>query len=174
MGARRGGLAVDDFEKILAFGFDIAIDNDAHIRNLGVARSAAQKRMFAAFHITCRPRIITIIDRHAAVIFQYAPAHFGKQGFLQLFGRCQHGIGIGVLGFQMAANIGVKRGRILHHRLPIIIAQPSKRVGAGDAVISVAIGFFGRLRCALRRVWHQPSTSLPSASFNTSAVPFMQ
>ena len=99
MGARRGGLAIDNFEKILAFGLHIAIDNDAHIRDLGVACPAAQKRVFAACYIARRPRMGPIIDRHAAIFFQYAPAHFAKQCFLQLFCRRQHGVGIGVFCF---------------------------------------------------------------------------
>ncbi len=49
---------------------------------------------------------------------------------------------IGVLGFQMGADIGIEDGRVLEDLLPVVGAQPCIVVAARDAVAGIVTGRF--------------------------------
>ena len=46
----------------------------------------------------------------------------------------QRALGVGVLGFEIGADLGLEHGGVAHHLLPVVGAQPSVIVDQLDAV----------------------------------------
>jgi hypothetical protein len=111
--------------------------------------------VLAALAIADEIRIGAVRARHRGVVLLDASFHFGKQRFLQLFGVGERGLGVGVLGLEIAADLRVEHGRIAHHLAPIVRAQPGVVVRQRDAVpgrnLGVAFRARGRrqARCAI-------------------------
>ena len=95
--------------------------------------------MLAARHVAREIGVSAIGRRHGGVVLLDAALHLLEQRLLQRLrirpsrARC-----VGVLRFEIGADVGPERGRIAHHLLPIRGAQPSVIVHALDAVVKVA------------------------------------
>ena len=73
-------------------------------------------------------------------------AHLGDQLLLQRLGVAEQALGIGVLGFQIGADVGIEHGRIAQHLLPVRVLQPGIVVIERDAVMGEAMRPLGRDR----------------------------
>ena len=65
-----------------------------------------------------------------------AALHLGEEQLLQRLGLGRDALGVGILGFEMGADLGVEHSRIAHHRLPIGGAQPCVVVHPHDSVLA--------------------------------------
>ena len=119
------GRASGQLEIIAARRFDISINRDLHVFDARVGRAPADQHMLAVFAVACCPAQISNGDGNGGVFFFDAPAHFLKKRTLKLLRRLHNGRRVSVFGFQMRANVTIERVGLFHHRLPVIIAQPS-------------------------------------------------
>ena len=74
----RAGGVIDDFEKILALGFVIAVNNRQHGGDFCVTWAAANQSMLAARDIAIGPRKGALIDRHTGFILLNTATHFSE------------------------------------------------------------------------------------------------
>ena len=109
-------------EEGLAGGERVAVDEDRLLA--AVARPAAEDAVLAA---RAEPRIIgpgTVGLRRLAVVLLDPRPHFGDQGFLQVRGRGERRVGVGVLLFEQRPDVGGERGRVAQRLLPVLRPEP--------------------------------------------------
>ena len=69
---------IDNFEKTLALGFVIAVNNRPHGGDFCVTWAAANQSMLAARDIAIGPRKGALIDRHTGFILLNTATHFSE------------------------------------------------------------------------------------------------
>ena len=117
----------------LALRLDIAVEENCFA--LAAARPAAQARVLPANFIA---RIIVerAIGRgHGAVVLLEAAFHLGKQRFPQGGDIGHRGFGVGILGFEIGADVARKLGGLTHHLLPVVRPEPGIVVADRNAVV---------------------------------------
>ncbi len=124
-----------------AMGFPVTIKRDLLIA--AAARNAEILRLLATGDIAHPVEPGAIGRRHRTVIFLDAAAHFGKQCLLQRLGVRHRRLLVEVLRLQMGADRRIEDGRILEHRLPVVIAHPGVIIRARNTVTSVGYGSLG-------------------------------
>ncbi len=78
--------------------------------------------------------------RDGGVVGLDAALHLLEQLGLQRLGGSQHRLGVGVLGFQVGADILAQGLRIMQHVAPVLVLHPGIVVGADAAELLDAAG----------------------------------
>ena len=71
--------------------------------------------------------------RCRGVVLADPPRHFPEEGVLESLRRSQDRPGVGVLGFEVPANLGLQDGRVPQDLLPVLVLHPGVVVGPGAA-----------------------------------------
>ena len=124
---------VGDAEIGVVAGKRVAVDQE--LLGAAVSRRAAEQRMLTAGD---EARVVgegAVGRGDRGVVLLDAALHLGEEQLLQRLGLGHDGLGVGVLGFEMSADLGIEHGGIAHHRLPIVGAQPCIVVHPHDAVM---------------------------------------
>ena len=98
----------------------------------------------AAFNEARKVFVWAIRLRHLAIVFLEPRLHLEEQRFLQRFRIDEFDVGVGVLGFEVGADVGRKRLRLAHDLLPVRGAQPGIIVSERDAVMDRGHRFAAR------------------------------
>src|SRR5690606_18684363 len=107
----------------LAFREGVLVQQDllAFVR---AARAPRVDRMLGADFVAAVVFPRTVRRRNGGVVFLDPPLHLGEQLRLQRLGGGQHGLGVGVLGLQVLADVGSENLGIAKHLLPVFVLQP--------------------------------------------------
>jgi hypothetical protein len=89
-----------------------------------VAQLAAVARLLTAGHIGGIIGIGAVGRGNRGVVFLDAALHLGEQPLLQAGRVRQRRLVIGILGFEIGADIGGQQRRVVHHLLPVGGLQP--------------------------------------------------
>ena len=125
---------LDIIEREIGFAFThrIAVEQDL-VFGFGVVdirrRFPCDDWVFTASSVFCQIGVGTVNGGQGAVILFDPAAHFLEQLFFQAFQRLfELGLGVGVLSFEIFANIGAQNARVLHDLLPIFVFHPIVRI----------------------------------------------
>ncbi len=114
-----------------------------------------QKRVLCAFD---KPRVVgegAVRRGYGTVVLLDAALHFLEERFAKFGERFERFFRIGVLGFEIGADIAVERVRIAHHLAPVLVAKPGVVVDPDNAVVFVGLRpFFGARRRRGRCQFH--------------------
>ena len=129
------GVDAAEGEIVLAFPHRVAVEQD-RLGGVGIegirSRAARDDRVFAALAVARVIGVWPVNLGHGAVVFLDAAAHFLEQFVAQRGCRVfEHGLGVGILGFEISADVGAQHGRVAHHLLPVVILHPLIGVVAG-------------------------------------------
>ena len=93
--------------------------------------------------------------RCRGVVLADPPLHFPEEGVLESLRRSQDRPGVGVLGFEVPANLGLQDGRVPQDLLPVLVLHPGVVVGPGAAELDDCLRLAsGRGRPGRRVVSH--------------------
>jgi len=110
----------------------VAVEHD--LVRAAISRLAAQHFMLSALAEFVEIGVRPVGRRYAGIVFLDAAAHLRDQLLLQGPGVAEELVGVGVLGFEIAADIGIEYFGIAQHLLPVRVFQPGIVVGDGNAV----------------------------------------
>ena len=87
---------------------------------------------------------IAVRGRHAAVVVADAPLHFREDLRLQRVCGGEGFARIGVLGFQMGADVRAQERGVAQHLLPVVVLHPAIVVGPRAAELLDRLGVASR------------------------------
>ncbi len=106
---------------------------EQHLFGAAGAGRAGDDRMLGARIEAAVIGVGAVRRGHGRVVVLDPALHFGEQRRLEVLGAGEHGVGIGVLGNEMGADLGIEGGGVAQHRLPVGIAQPGIVIGPHPA-----------------------------------------
>ena len=123
---------IAELEIGFAFRQRVAVEQD--FRRAAAAGLAANLRILRAFAKAREIGECAIGRGHRGVVLLDAALHFRKQRVLQFARVGERRVRIGVLGFEIGANVRRQRRRIADHGLPVGVAQPAVLIRQRDAM----------------------------------------
>ena len=145
---------IADPEIGLAFRFLVGVENDL-LAVFGLPCAPAEEGVLCAFD---KPRVVgegAVRRGYGTVVLLDAALHFLEERFAKFGERFERFFRIGVLRFEIGANIAVERVRIAHHLAPVLVAKPGVVVDPDNAVVFVGLRpFFGARRRRGRCQFH--------------------
>ena len=137
-----------ELEVFVVGGQLVAVKNDRGVA--AIARGAAVLLMLPALAEFAQIRPRPVLGGHAGIVFLNAAAHLRHQLFLQSRRAAEQAVAIGVLGFEVAANLRIEDRGVAQHLLPFRILQPGIVVRHRDAMGGEAVRMAWRYRCGDR------------------------
>ena len=175
-----GGLDYVHRVEFRALGID-GIGDQAMVRAVGDAgqaeigmrlgeRVAVEQHMFLAAiaRLPAKERMLTADDEasvisegpigrgNADIVLLDAALHLGEELRLKRLGVGHDRVGVGILGFEIASDVGSEQRGVPHHRLPVRGAEPGVIVRPRNAVMQRGRGPAGGARSprAVERLSH--------------------
>ena len=90
--------------------------------------------MLAALDVAAVVGPRAVGGRNRGVVLLHATAHLGDERLPERRVGSEEVIGVGVLGLQIGADVGIERLGLAHHPLPLSILEPGVVVAARDAM----------------------------------------
>ena len=115
----------------------IAVDDETGFA--AVAGCSSDLLVLAAFTVFLEVGERPVGRGDAGIVLLDAAAHFRDKLLLQRFGVAQYGVGVGILSFEIGADVRLEHRRFAQHLLPVVVLQPRIVVGHGDAVMREAV-----------------------------------
>lgn len=119
-------------EIVVLGGKLVAVENDLALA--AMARHAAELFVLAALAEFSEIGVSPVRRRYAGIIFLDPPAHLRDQLLLQGRGVTEHALGVGVLRFEIGADIRIEHRRVAKHFLPVWILEPGVVVADDNTV----------------------------------------
>ena len=116
----------------LPLGHDVAVEEDRF--QATIARLAAEQGILSAGDEARVVGIGAVGRRDRAVVLLEPALHLGEQLALQQVGVGKLRIAVGVLGIEVAADLGCELLGVAHHLLPVVVAQPGVIIDELDPV----------------------------------------
>ena len=117
----------------LALGLGVAVQQILLAGGV-TGRAPAHHRVLSALAVAVVVLPCAVLRRDAGVVLPDAPAEFVEQGDAKRLGRCEHRILVGVLGFQVLADVRSQGCGVAHYLLPVVVLEPGVVIGAPASV----------------------------------------
>ena len=101
----------------------------------GVAdRSSAHHRVLSSRAVAVVVHPCTVLRRNARIVLLDAPAELVEEGRAERLRGGERRVPVGVLRFEVLANVRAQHGGVAHHLLPVLVLEPGVVVGAAASV----------------------------------------